>query len=148
MQEIQVGSLGREDLLEERIATPSSILAWIIPWTEKPAGPHSTGSQRVRYMWKLLWVPGNMGAIPNSYVLRSHEIFAACFMSLDMFQCLLVYTLWELVWKLNRSYLYWIGSQGFWGLLYSSLIFILLIFESLILKFQFKILIYLFKKII
>ena len=25
-----------------------------------------------------------------------HEIFASCFMSLDMFQCLLVYSVWEL----------------------------------------------------
>ena len=25
-----------------------------------------------------------------------HEIFAPCFMSLGMFQCLLVYSLWEL----------------------------------------------------
>ena len=27
----------------------SSILAWRIPWTEKPSGPQSTGSQRVRH---------------------------------------------------------------------------------------------------
>ena len=29
------------------MATHSSILAWEIPWTEKPDGPQSTGSQRV-----------------------------------------------------------------------------------------------------
>ena len=29
-------SLGREDPLEEEIVTHSSILAWRIPWTEKP----------------------------------------------------------------------------------------------------------------
>ena len=28
--------LGREDLLEEEIATHSSILVWKIPWTEEP----------------------------------------------------------------------------------------------------------------
>ena len=28
--------------------THSSILAWIIPWTEEPGGLQSTGSQRVR----------------------------------------------------------------------------------------------------
>ena len=33
-----VQSLGREDLLEERMATHSSILVWNIPWTEKPGG--------------------------------------------------------------------------------------------------------------
>ena len=31
----QVRSLGREDLLEENMATHSSILAWRIPWTEE-----------------------------------------------------------------------------------------------------------------
>ena len=36
MKEIWVGSLGQEDLLEEGMATHSSILAWEIPWTEEP----------------------------------------------------------------------------------------------------------------
>ena len=31
-------SLGREDLLEKEMATNSSILAWKIPWIEKPGG--------------------------------------------------------------------------------------------------------------
>ena len=38
MQETQVRSLGQEDLLEESMATHSSILAWRIPWTEEPGG--------------------------------------------------------------------------------------------------------------
>ena len=33
-----VQSLGREDSLEEEMATHSSILAWEIPWTEEPGG--------------------------------------------------------------------------------------------------------------
>ena len=33
--------------LEKEIATHSSILAWRIPWTEKPGRLQSTGSQRV-----------------------------------------------------------------------------------------------------
>ena len=33
IQETQVQSLGREDALEEKMATHSSILAWKIPWT-------------------------------------------------------------------------------------------------------------------
>ena len=45
MQETQVGSLGQEDPLEERMATHSSILAWRIPWTEEPGGLQSIGSQ-------------------------------------------------------------------------------------------------------
>ena len=48
MQETQVRSLGREDALEEEMATHSSILDWEIPWTEDPGGLQSTGSQRVR----------------------------------------------------------------------------------------------------
>ena len=32
----RVRSLGREDPLEKEMATHSSTLAWIIPWTEKP----------------------------------------------------------------------------------------------------------------
>ena len=47
MQEIWVRSLGREDTLEREMATHSSILAWRIPWTEKPGGLQSTGSHRV-----------------------------------------------------------------------------------------------------
>ena len=47
-QETQVRSLGREDPLEEGMATLSSILAWRIPWTEEPGGRPSIGSQRVR----------------------------------------------------------------------------------------------------
>ena len=30
-----VRSLGREDSLEEKVATHSSILAWKIPWTKR-----------------------------------------------------------------------------------------------------------------
>jgi len=40
-QETQVQSLGLEDLLEEDIAAHSSILAWTIPWTEKPGRSQS-----------------------------------------------------------------------------------------------------------
>ena len=43
---MQVPSLGREDSLEEEMATHSSILAWRIPRTEEPGGLQSMGSQR------------------------------------------------------------------------------------------------------
>ena len=42
-----VQSLGKEDPLEEEMATHSSILAWRIPWTEGPGRLQSIGSQRV-----------------------------------------------------------------------------------------------------
>ena len=41
-------SLGKEDPLEEEMAPHSSILAWIMPWTEEPCGLRSIGLQRVR----------------------------------------------------------------------------------------------------
>ena len=44
MQEMQVPSLGQEDPLEKDMATHSSILAWEIPWTEKPGRLQSMGS--------------------------------------------------------------------------------------------------------
>ena len=43
MQETWVQSLGREDPLEEDMATSSSILAWRIPWTGEPGGLQSMG---------------------------------------------------------------------------------------------------------
>ena len=48
-QEMQVQSSGQEDLLEEEMATHTSILAWEIPWTEEPGGLQFMGSQRVRH---------------------------------------------------------------------------------------------------
>ena len=45
MPETWVQSLGQEDLLEKRMTTHSSILAW----TEEPSGLESMESQRVRH---------------------------------------------------------------------------------------------------
>ena len=47
MRETWVPSLGREDPLEEEMATHSSFLAWETPWTEEPGGLQSMGLQRV-----------------------------------------------------------------------------------------------------
>ena len=46
---MQARSPDREDLLEDRMATHFRILAWEIPWTEKPGRLHASGSQRVRH---------------------------------------------------------------------------------------------------
>ena len=51
MRETRVWSLGREDTLEKEMAIHSSILAWRIPWTEKPSRLQSTGLQRVGHDW-------------------------------------------------------------------------------------------------
>ena len=45
-EETQVRFLGWEDPLEEEMAAHSSILAWKIPWTEKPGGLQSMGLQK------------------------------------------------------------------------------------------------------
>ena len=45
MRETWVRSLGREDPLEEVVATHSSILVWRIPWTEELGELQSTGSR-------------------------------------------------------------------------------------------------------
>ena len=42
---MQVLSLGREDPLEEDMATYSSVLAWKIPWTEEPGRPQTSRVQ-------------------------------------------------------------------------------------------------------
>ena len=49
MQETWILILGPEDLLEEEVATHSSILACRIPWTEEPGGLQRMGSHRVRH---------------------------------------------------------------------------------------------------
>ena len=51
MSQTLVRSLGREDALEKRMATPSNIFAWRIPQTEEPGRLHSMGLQRVRHDW-------------------------------------------------------------------------------------------------
>ena len=43
MQEMQVQSLGRGDVLREEMATHSTILAWKVLWKEEPSGLQSTG---------------------------------------------------------------------------------------------------------
>ena len=46
MQELQVWSLGQKNPPEKEMATHSSILAWVMTWTEKPGGLQSVGSQK------------------------------------------------------------------------------------------------------
>ena len=49
MQETWVGSLGLEDPLEKKMTTHSSILAWIMPWTEEAGGLQPLESQRISH---------------------------------------------------------------------------------------------------
>ena len=43
-------SLGREDALEEEMATHSGTLAWEIPWTEEPGGLQATESDMTEWL--------------------------------------------------------------------------------------------------
>ena len=55
------------DPLEEGMATPCSILAWRIPWTEEPGGLGSIGSQRVGHDWS------NLAAAAEELVFRKYR---------------------------------------------------------------------------
>ena len=50
MQKMWAQTLGQEDPLEKEKASHSSILAWAIPWTEKPGGLQSMWSQGVGHL--------------------------------------------------------------------------------------------------
>ena len=51
--------------LEEGMATHSSTLAWVIPWTEEPGGLQSIGLQRVGHDY------GKITAFSNSLILNA-----------------------------------------------------------------------------
>ena len=73
MLEMHIWSRGREDFLEEGMATHSSIPAWRIPWTEEAGSLQSTESQRTGHdtlatsckeltHWKRPWCWEGLGA--------------------------------------------------------------------------------------
>ena len=51
MQETRVLSLSGKDLLEQEMATHSSIHTWKIPWTEEPSG-----ANRITKIWTQLCI--------------------------------------------------------------------------------------------
>ena len=76
MKETWVHSLGREDPLEEGMATHFSIFAWRILWTEEPGKLQSMGSQRVGHNIKyskfqnepfvfLVFLPASLLVLPG-----------------------------------------------------------------------------------
>ena len=73
-------SLGGKDPMEEGMATPTTILAWRIPWTGETDRLQSMGSERVQHSWSdlahmhktYLWPyvdQANIHYIKKSYVL-------------------------------------------------------------------------------
>ena len=70
LRQKQVRSLGREDPLEKKMATHSSVPAWRILWTDEPGGIQYVGLQRVALSRKprtLLLSPGEkrFGVVPS-----------------------------------------------------------------------------------
>ena len=53
MQKIQVHSLGRDDPLEEEMATHPSFLAWRVPWTEEPGRYSPWGCKELETIERL-----------------------------------------------------------------------------------------------
>ena len=71
---MQIRYLGREDPLEEEMATHSSILVWGIPWTEEPHGLQSMGSQRVGHDHSDL-APAQRGSVEQLRKERGSAIY-------------------------------------------------------------------------
>ena len=73
-----IRSLNREDPLEKKVATHSSILAWKIPWTKEPGGLQCIGSQRIVFNLEtkpMVWV-----FIPlDTSLVVSQLTFQQCF---------------------------------------------------------------------
>ena len=73
--------------LPASLATHSSIFAWRIPWTEKPGGLQSMGSQRVRHDWatthtQLVWCiifTGYRMWIYMAHYSAATSMFPVCF---------------------------------------------------------------------
>ena len=77
---MQVGSLCREDPLEEETAIRSRILAWEIPWTEEPGGLCSMGLRRVghdRTTKQQRWLI-RFTVQQGESVLRAHTLSFPC----------------------------------------------------------------------
>ena len=89
MRETRVRSLGPEDPLEKEMATPSSTIAWKIPWMEKPGRVQSMGSQRVGHDWAI-----SLQLVPLLLVLLSPS---------KTFTHMSNYLLKTLLWSLNVS---------------------------------------------
>ena len=76
MRETQVQSLGWEDLLEKKMATHSSILAWKIPWMEEPVGYSPWGHKELDMTEQLhfkLWdwpIPRKIRCMTAIHLIR------------------------------------------------------------------------------
>ena len=89
MQETWAWFLGREDPLEREMATHSSIFAWRIPWTEKPRGLQSMGSQRVRHDWATEQQQSSYLYGVCHYLPWHISLCTYCLLPLSKYKCLM-----------------------------------------------------------
>ena len=78
---MQVQSLGWEDPLEEELAIHSSVLAWRIPWPEKPGGLQFTGSQRIKHNSVTLHAHMHSKHLETIYVIN----LTKCYISITLY---------------------------------------------------------------
>ena len=91
MQETRVRSLVQEDPPEKGMVTHSSILAWRIPWPEKPEGLQPVGSQRVGHNW-----------VVNTHThthTHTHKVITAWKKMFDM----VMYKLYSILWIMCKG---------------------------------------------
>ena len=91
MQETWVWSLCWEDPLERGMATHSSILAWKIPWTEKPSGLQSMWWQSLGHNWAINTF--TLSLIVKLITLCSKNVIGMWFVFGNLLRCALLYFL-------------------------------------------------------
>ena len=73
MQETWVQTLSGEDLLEKEMAAHSSILAWKIPWTEKPVGYSPWGHKEL-----------DTTELHNTFTFNTYLLHVGCHLHLPL----------------------------------------------------------------
>ena len=112
--------------LEKEMATHSSVLAWRIPWMEKPGGLQSMGSHRVGHYWSDLARYSNLFSrfytgfvminLPQAFCFALFHWFGFIFQSLPL---RMLFFLSFVDWSTERCYL--AAAQVFYLPLYKSL---------------------------
>ena len=99
MQETQVWFLGWENPLEKEMAIHSSILAWRIPWTEKPVAYSPRGrkeldtTERLHLTLTLTFLPRNKRLLiswlqsPSAVIMEPRKIKSATVSTVSRYIC-------------------------------------------------------------
>ena len=103
LRETRVWSLGWEEPLQKEMATHSSILAWRIPWMEKPGRLQSMGSQRVWHDWATSL---SLFSLQLSFVFTLWPSFFLSLPPLNLFTSLS----WRI--QMNHQGAVWKGPKG------------------------------------